>query len=269
MKKIYLLFVICCLFFPLPAAWNWEVNFHASYWTLNLLKSLVEEKLGEVMEENLKDKILEDLRQDYPFIYERNYYQKIEFDTRGSNFGLELRWYPGGRNGFFSIGLALEKSRMKIGFPLVAAGLDLGFENSERNAVFDALVEDAYVEIKPFSYHLNFRFEIIPSGTIHPYVTIGAGIFQLQYLEKGKVNISYSGKLKIEGGEEKNYGDSINKTIVELLEESEDEVKLPKILPIIQLNAGIKAKISEIIDLFADFGIFNGFLFRGGLAFRF
>jgi hypothetical protein len=40
------------------------------------------------------------------------------------------------------------------------------------------------------------------------------------------------------------------------------------IIPIIQLNLGIKGEIIKGFYILIDFGIWNGFLLRGGIAFR-
>jgi len=51
--------------------------------------------------------------------------------------------------------------------------------------------------------------------------------------------------------------------------EAEDEDFLPlPFLPFIQLNLGLKGKITENIHLMVDAGIWNGFLIRAGLAIR-
>jgi hypothetical protein len=39
-------------------------------------------------------------------------------------------------------------------------------------------------------------------------------------------------------------------------------------LPFIQLNLGLKAKVTPNIHLMVDAGIWNGFIIRGGLAIR-
>jgi hypothetical protein len=52
-------------------------------------------------------------------------------------------------------------------------------------------------------------------------------------------------------------------------EDGDDEEFNIPIFPFIQLNVGLKLEILDQVHLLTDFGIWNGFAFRGGLAFRF
>jgi hypothetical protein len=125
--------------------------------------------------------------------------------------------------------------------------------------------------MKPLSFHLSFRWDIVASSPFHPYITFGFGAATGTALKNGEFTYSYTGDLYIEGVTEP-YSGGDTKTLDELreeLEEEEDGFFLPSFIPFIQLNLGLKGEVTENIHLLVDAGIFNGFMLRGGLAFRF
>lgn len=83
------------------------------------------------------------------------------------------------------------------------------------------------------------------------------------------VSYAWLGELDVAGGPTETYEDSGTKTIEEIKEELEEEEDFPlSFLPFIQLNLGLKGKITQNIHLMADVGIWNGFIIRGGIALR-
>lgn len=252
--------------FPAHAQGNIELGFHYGSWNINLLKSLIEEGLGDAIESDLKDKFLEDIQQDYPYLTESSYSQAVDFDSSGSNFGFELRWYPAGQNGSFSLGFSLEKTTMKVAVPRISSDLELS-----DGSTFEANAGGEFI-INPFSFHLSFRWDIIPSSRVHPYITFGFGAATGTALEKAEFTYSYAGTLNIEGQDPESYSGGDTKTVQQIKEELEAEGEdffLPGFIPFIQLNLGLKGQISENLHLLVDAGIWNGFLLRGGVAFRF
>jgi hypothetical protein len=257
----------------LPAApqGHWEFGFHYSRWSINILRSVIENGLSDALETDLKDRILEDVRNDYPTLVETGYSQNVDFDSSGDNFGFEMRWYPGGQNGSFSLGLAIEKTTMKVSLPEVLASLDVREEATSRTGNFDGTATGEFL-MKPLSFHLSLRWDIVPSSIVHPYITFGLGAATGTALEEATVAYSYAGDLVVSGEASKHYEDSVNKNIKQLKEELENEGEdffLPNFVPFIQLNLGIKGVISKNIQVLLDAGIWDGFLLRGGIAFRF
>ena len=53
------------------------------------------------------------------------------------------------------------------------------------------------------------------------------------------------------------------------MEADGEDFFLPGFIPFIQINLGLKAEITDNLHLLVDAGIWNGFLLRGGIAFRF
>jgi len=254
---------------PMLADGHLEFNVHYSYWTLNVVRGLVEKMVSDTLESDLKDRFLEQIQADYPTLVERSYQQEVNFDAPGHNLGFELRFYPGGRGGSFSLGLAVEQTTMKISFPSVTARLDLVDLNLNETATFNGQAGGEFI-IKPLSFHLNMRWEFLPSRAVSPYLTIGAGISTSKSFFDARYRYEYSGTLILPDSSSEQYSDSDSKTLRQIRDEHlADGKDFPlNFLPVLQFNLGLRARISRALSLVADVGIFDGFLFRGGLSFR-
>ena len=161
---------------------------------------------------------------------------------------------------------------MKIGFPAVDSQMTAEVPQIPgRTGNFVGSVRDATLELKPLSYHLSFRWEIVPSAQIHPFVTFGFGMFMVKDLEKGRFYAAWRGDFVVPGISSRHYEGIEDKTVKEFIDESEDEgdeVNLPGVLPFLQLTLGLRGKISENFHLLAEAGVWNGFILRGGVALR-
>ncbi len=265
---------LCLLIFPsqnLRAQGHFELSFHYSQWSIDILRGLIEEGISDALEEELRDEFLEDIQQDYPYLYDSSYSQSVSFDSGGDNYGFEIRWYPGGQNGSFSLGISVEKTTMRVSLPELSASMTLRDQVTGKTASFQAGVRNTQFEMNPLSFHLSFRWDIKPSWKVHPYITYGFGVASGSALEEGKLTATWSGDLNIEGEASESYSGSESKTFKELkdeLEEEGEEFFLPSFFPFIQLNLGIKGAISENFYILFDAGIWNGFLLRGGIAIR-
>ncbi|MDI6698713.1 MAG: hypothetical protein QME85_07245 [Candidatus Saccharicenans sp.] len=270
-KRIALsiIFLLSIFSTPLLADGHLEFNVHFSYWTLNVVRGLVEKMVSDTLESDLKDRFLEQIQADYPALVESGYQQDVNFDAPGHNIGFELRFYPGGRGGAFSLGLAVEQTTMKISFPSVAARLDLVDLNLNQTATFNGQASGQFI-IKPLSFHLNMRWEFLPSRAVSPYLTIGAGISTSKSFFDASYHYEYNGTLILPDSSTEQYSDSDSRTLRQIKEERLAEGKdFPlNFLPIFQFNLGLRARLSRALNLVADVGIFDGFLLRGGLSFR-
>lgn len=254
---------------PLLADGHLEFNVHYSYWTLNVVRGLVEKMVSDTLENDLKDRFLQQIQADYPTLVESGYQQDVNFDAPGHNLGFELRFYPGGRGGAFSLGLAVEQTTMKIAFPSITARLDLIDLNLNQTATFNGQAGGEFI-IKPLSFHLNMRWEFLPSKVLSPYLTIGAGISTSKSFFDARYRYEYSGTLILPDSSTEQYSDSDTKTLRQIKDERLAEGKdfALNFLPIFQFNLGLRARLSRALNLVADVGIFDGFLFRGGISFR-
>ncbi|MCX7974419.1 MAG: hypothetical protein N3B16_07955, partial [Candidatus Aminicenantes bacterium] len=201
---------------------------------------------------------------------EKAYSQKFRFDSSGNNYGFELRRYPGGENGSFSLGLAVEKTTMKVGLPELSANLELEETVRHKRANFTGGASGEFM-IKPLSFHLSFRWDMFPSSPVHPFITFGVGASGASALEQSTLTYSYEGKLKIEGQPEEGYSGGDTKTLKQLKDEREaegEDFPLPGFFPFLQLDLGLKAKLARNFHLLVSLGVWDGFLVRGGLSLR-
>lgn len=269
--------VLSFLFFFIPfsgsnlwAQGHFEFGVHYSSWSLNLIKSEIESAAGDIFEGGIKEQFLDDIQQDYPGLEEQFYDQDISFDSGGSNYGVEIRWYPGGHNGIFSLGLSLEKTHIKVFFPELSAQLDLKDPVTGKEAFFTGDAQEVQFEMNPLSFHLSLRWDINPTWRVRPYITLGVGAATGTALEEATFSLAYTGVLSIEG-ETETYEGSETKSLKELKEELEEEedFTLPPVIPFLQLNLGLKGQLTQNLYLLVDAGIWNGFLLRGGASLRF
>jgi hypothetical protein len=257
------LLVYLVVFPNLLADGHFELSFHYGTWNLNLIGSVVENGLSEALESAFKDAILDEIQQKYPELQDPVYDHSVEYDSDGNNYGFEVRWYPGGHHGSFSLGISVEKTKMDLGLTKVA--MDMTFQDG---SVFTGQA-DGDIVLNPLTFLLSVRWDIIPKSPVHPYITLGVGAAAYSSFKNDFVSYGWQGELQVAGGPVETYEDSGEKTIEEIKEELEEEEDFPlSFLPFIQLNLGLKGKITENIHLMIDAGIWNGFIIRGGIAIR-
>lgn len=266
MRVISVFFLFIALLVPSASAQGKiEFGFHYSYWSVNIIRGIIEDVIGDTLESTLEDDFLSDIQDDYPNLEKESYEQDVSFDSSGDNFGFEMRWYPGGHNGSFSLGLSVEKTTMRLALTEIYARMDL-----TPNSYFDADASAEYT-IKPLSFHLSFRWDLFPSSRIRPYFTFGFGAATGTALKESELSYSYSGELEVEGQIVESYSEEEIKTLDELRQELKDEGEdffLPGFIPFFQMNLGLKAEITKNLHLLFDAGIWDGFLLRGGIAVR-
>lgn len=254
--SIFLIISTIFLFSQLALAkGKWQVGPHYGLWTLKPVESMIQNLVGDTLEsqfQGLIEEYLEIIDPDW------DYTPDIHFGSGGTNLGLEVRFYPGGEDGSFSIGLTVEKSK-----------LELTLYGSIRFGIADG----SYVQgsgsskllLESTSYLLSFRWDIKPSSRLHPYIGFGAGIGSLK-----EFLLTYDPIIV------KAYDASTRTTVTvtyppgqidlaDLLEYTGYQT-IP--LPILQLNLGLNFEITNNLYLLLDAGIWNGFLVRGGVCLR-
>lgn len=273
-KKFLPVLAVAFLLWPMPLAaqGHFEFGFHYSSWSLDVLKSLIEDGINEVVEDSLKDEIINSILENRPGIQEVSYAQNISFDSGGNNWGFELRWYPKGQEGSFSLGLSVEKSTMRVSLPELSVNLTLLDTDSGKTGNFQGDASGANFEVNPLSFHLHFRWDIAPRWKIRPFFTFGFGVADTNaVLKNSLLDMSFTGTATIEGEEPDDYNESVTKTLQEIKEEAEAEGNdffMPPILPFFQLNFGLKGEITPNLYVLLETGIFNGFILRGGISIR-
>jgi len=273
-KKIFPVMALALLLWPvsLTAQGHFEFGFHYSSWSLDILKSLIEDGISDTAENSLKDEIIENILEDRPGIEEVDYTQDFSFDSGGNNWGFEVRWYPGGQDGSFSLGVSVEKSAMRVSLPDLSVNMTLLDTDSGKTGNFEGDASGANFEVKPLSFHLHFRWDIVPRWKIRPFFTFGFGFSDTNaVLKNSLLDISFTGTATIEGEESDVYDESVTKTLQEIKEDADaegDDFFIPPVLPFFQLNVGLKGEITPNLYVLLETGIFNGFILRGGISVR-
>lgn len=244
---------------------HFEVGFHYGKWSLNMLKPAIEQVAEEIGDE-IKKQQVEKIQEQYPYLAELGYVNHVDFDSSGDNFGFEARWYPGGRTGSFSLGLAGEKTSMSFGFPLVSTAIALRDTRTGAAYAFDSTASSG-LELHPFAVIMTVRWDIIPSRRINPYISFGGGAAGISALDNTKLNWSYRGTLSSPGVAAATISDASQKTLAQLKAEEDFDYPL-SVLPFVQLNLGLKVRVSKAFHLLIDAGVLNGFAVRGGIAIR-
>lgn len=245
---------------------HWEFSGHYGLWTLDVLKSAGADLLSDSVDAYVRDQLLEAVNESFPTLRLSAYQQDLVFDSRGHDLGAGVRWYPGGRRGSFSLGLSVEKSLFKVSSALTAR-LDLQDSVSGQAAVYNGTVTGA-ARIDALSFLLSGRWDIIPSSPIHPYITVGGGISTSKALDDSSVAYTHVGQVTGSGIAPTTVSGGRTKTLRQLRDENATDVSLPNVLPFVQLNVGLKARLTRMLQAFVDVGFFDGFMATAGLAIR-
>jgi tetratricopeptide (TPR) repeat protein len=236
-------------------AGKWEIEVHYSDWGLNLVKGLFEGTATKELGEEIRTELSNQVRDLHPGLLRSSYEQNLAFDSEGSNYGFEMRYYPLGREGFFSLGLSFEKTTIRLS----VSGLTKQVFHDGSYATVDSKI---YLKTSPFSTNLSFRWDFKPSWRVTPYFVFGFGLASL----KGEVGLNYSGKYQWGGASEGVEKDEI-KTLIQA--EEDGDFSIPDIFFILQAAFGLRGEIYKGICLRVETGFWDGLLLRGGLAYRF
>lgn len=234
----------------------WEVEAHYGTWSLNPVKSMFERPLTKKLGAEIRDEVTDRLSSSHAGLFPSAYEQTLTFNSEGSNYGVEVRFYPRGRAGSMSLGLSFEKTRMRVD---VAGSVKQLYSNGSSASV-DA---STYIETEPFSANISFRWDFVPGGRISPFFVFGLGLGKFS----GTFSYDYKGSFEKQGYKE-SVSDSKVQTLHDLLEEEESHIRL-NLFVLVQAALGLKVDIFNGITLKVEAGFWDGLLARGGLAFRF
>ncbi len=184
----------------------------------------------------------------------------IELDPHGHNYGIELRYFPRRKPGSFSIGISYERNYFKADLSgsyteIVSGGTITKTGNGK-------------VDIIPHSFNVDIRWEVFPRLRLHPYVGIGFGAGPLN----GNVSFTTVTETIIDGSTTTST-ETETLTLKEAIENIESEqgknLYMIGFFPIFHLNFGLRGEIRENIFALGEVAFYDGFILRGGLAYRF
>ena len=249
---------------------HFEFGGHYGRWTLDILGNKAVELIEDAAGDELREAIEDEIRSLYPNLISTAFTQVIDFDSSGDDFGASVRWYPGGRHGSFSLGVSVEKSTFKV-YPVSTVHMDLEDMVTSAVATFDGDAEGTAL-IKATSFLLTVRWDIFPSKTVNPYITFGGGLSTSKALDDSTVAYAFSGQLAGSTIPTETIEGSDSKTLRELkdeaLAEGETDVPIPNFIPFLQLNLGLKVRLTKTVHVLVDAGIFDGFMASAGIALR-
>lgn len=243
MKKKYLmLFFVLIFFFPIFPKGNWEVGSHYSYWTIDMISSFVEENLTPDIEYYDPSKA------------------SLDFTSEGNNYGFEVRFFPAGENGSFSIGVSYERNNFK-------ARVDGLYKDKDDGGNDYTATAYGTLDLVPHSFNFSIRWELWPKSRIHPYIGFGFGLGK----QTGSLTIHSKLVTNIDGYDVVDETDE-SWTFDDLKDEykKEEGKDFPvSFFPIVHLNFGFRGKIINNVYLLAEVAVYDGLIFRGGIAYRF
>lgn len=221
---------------------KWEVGIHYSRWSINVAKSFIEDNFTDAFENFDPDK------------------GALDFDSNGNNYGIEVRFFPGGKNGAFSIGLSYERNNFK-------GTLSGSYEEQDNFGNRAVVTGDGSFEMNPHSFNFSLRWDLFPAARLHPYIGLGFGIGPLDgTLFMKTTTTTYIGGQTLTDIE---YEELSLKEAIEEIEQDEGEDFPVNFFPIVYLHLGIRGEIVPNIYLMGEVAIYDGIIFRGGLALRF
>jgi hypothetical protein len=236
---------------------KWEVSVHVSSWGVNLVKSIFEDSVNKELGKGIRKEVTSQLEHSHAKLTKSTYEETLAFDSSGANYGLEARYYPSGRSGFFSLGFSLEKTHIRL---QVAGPVRQNFTNG----TYATVDSQAYLETSPFTANVNFRWDFAPSHRFCPYFVLGFGVGSLS----GNVGYTYTGTYNFSGYQESVTGSKVE-TFAEAEKVEDITFNIPDLILILQLDFGLKAEIYKGLTILAEAGIWDGLILRGGLAYRF
>jgi hypothetical protein len=271
---VCLLGAIPSLFGGISVKGKIELGFHYSSWSLRLIEGLLDTALNDA----LKSQMLNLVRREHPGLIENSAAMSSTIDSSGSNFGFEIRWYPAGDKGSFSLGLSLEKTSMTVLMTEAKADITLDVPEDEtwKPATFAGQGNGEF-RLEPWSFHVNFRWEFKPEWSVHPYLALGVGYGSGRYLDQGTLNYNVQGNFRISDGLTEHFEEAGTKTLKavkdKLGDDADSEGKVLKVpfwfVPFFQLSIGAKGKIADNLYLLGEAAFWDGFSLRGAIAYRF
>jgi tetratricopeptide (TPR) repeat protein len=234
---------------------NVQVQFHLSGWTLDPVVKIVEGLLADKIGHEILHKISQEVRASHYALIEAGSQQELSFDSGGSNYGLEIRYYSRGWPGSFSLGLSFDKTTIRLA---LSGKVNQSFTNGT-SAEAEA---GGQLTLDLASTLINFRWDISPLSRLSPYFIVGLGITPFE----GVVNYEYIGTYKALGLQE-SLSDGDEMTLKELAEENDFD--LLDVFVVLQLALGLDVEIYRGLTVSGETGLWDGFYLRGGLGYRF
>ena len=184
-----------------------------------------------------------------------NYAQALGFDSNGTNTGLEFRYYSRGRAGTFSLGLAFEKTYIK----LLLNGTAKQDYLSGASAEVDV---NANVTLSPFTTQRQFPLGVRGEQASHARSSPSASA---SLPCRGRSAMPTTGLTRPAPFSSRSPGARWRPSTIWRRRRIS---RSPNIFVLFQLDFGLKAELAKGLYLSGEAGIWNGFILRGGISYR-
>jgi hypothetical protein len=232
-----------------------EVGAHFGIWSISPAKGIFEDTLTKKAANEIRDDVTDKLNGQYGGNLNPSANRhSLTLSSQGLNYGIEIRYFPLGRRGAFSVGFSLEKTHIKMTMK--------GPVTQEYSDGSSATVEsDAVVETNPLTTDLSFRWDFVPSWQVTPYFVFGMGVGPLN----GEARYAYTGTYA-RGSAQSGVAGEETKTFDNLREEGDIDLEM---FILLHLGLGVKGEIAKGVYVTGELGFWDGLIFRGGVAYRF
>jgi hypothetical protein len=233
-----------------------QIGIHYGPWTLKPISNYFEDDLLREISKEIRERVNNAIFGGIPWgDLVTDYSDDLSFSTTGHNIGVEIRFFPKGPEGSFSLGLSLERTKIKI---KAEGPINQSYVQGASSSV-EGL---GYITTDPLTMNLSFRWDTNPSWRVSPYFVIGFGLATLL----GEVGYEWTGSYQYQ-----NIIQQTNGSDILTLEEVEWEVSenIPNIFYLFQLNLGVRARITPNFSINGELGFWNGMIFRAGVAYGF
>lgn len=234
---------------------HWEIELHYSRWGLEPVLSLFEKNLKKRIGTEVREEITEYLSSRYGSLTVSGYDEQLILQVEGWNEGFGLRYFSKGTSGSFSLGFYVERTHLRF---KSSGSIRQDYSNGS-SAEVEA---EAFIQADPVCGHISFRWDFNPRSRLTPYFIFGLGFGPLN----GRMGYLYTGIYKFYGYQE-SIRDSQDKSFKEWQQEEGSHIHLEKII-LLQTCFGLRLELFRGLSFLLEAGIWDGFLVRGGLAFR-
>jgi hypothetical protein len=233
-----------------------QIGIHYGPWTLKPFSNYFEDDLLEHISKEVRKRVNNAIFGDIPWGgLVTDYNDELVFGTSGHNIGFEIRFFPKGPEGSFSLGLSIERTKIKV---KAEGPINQSYVQGASSTV-EGL---GYITADPLTMNLSFRWDTSPSWRVSPYIVIGFGLAKLL----GEVGYEWTGSYQYQNIIQQTEGSDIL-----TLEEVEWQVEenIPNIFYLFQLNVGVRARITPNFFINGEIGFWDGMVFRAGVAYGF
>jgi hypothetical protein len=233
-----------------------QIGIHYGPWTLKPFSNYFEDDLLQEISKEIRERVNNAIFGGIPWgDLVTDYSDELIFGTSGHNIGFEIRFFPKGPEGSFSLGFSIERTKIKI---KAEGPINQSYVQGASSTV-EGL---GYITADPLTMNLSFRWDTSPSWRVSPYIVIGFGLAKLL----GEVGYEWTGSYQYKNIIEQTEGSDIL-TLEEV--EWQIEENIPNIFYLFQLNVGVRARITPNFFINGEIGFWDGMVFRAGVAYGF